>query len=220
VVQNLVSAGGTIVANTIGTKTGTIAINGVGGNIEITGQLGAEGLGAGTTGGTVAMTATGNVALRNTAVVNVSGKVGGGTVSVGTMPNRTQTATNVAIAAGATIKADATDSGKGGSVTILSTGATSMAGSISAKGGPNGGAGGFVEVSGNTGFSLTGMVDVSAPLGTQGSILIDPRDLDIVAVGTGDANVTSSGVDVNAPNPSQNTDITVSASALTALAGI
>ena len=217
VVTNLVTAGGTITANTVGNKTGTISIAGVGGNIEITGQLGAEGLATGTTGGTVAMTATGNVALRNTAVVSTSGKAGGGTVAIGTTLNRTQTATNVSIAAGATVKADATDTGKGGSVTILSTAATSMAGSITAKGGPNGGDGGFVEVSGNTGFSLTGMVDVSAPSGKQGSILIDPRDLDIVAVGSGDANVTAIGVDVTAPD--QNTTISVSASALTALTG-
>ena len=217
VVTNLVTAGGTITANTVGNKTGTISIAGVGGNIEITGQLGAEGLATGTTGGTVAMTATGNVALQNTAVVSTSGKAGGGTVAIGTTLNRTQTATNVSIAAGATVKADATDTGKGGSVTILSTAATSMAGSITAKGGPNGGDGGFVEVSGNTGFSLTGMVDVSAPSGKQGSILIDPRDLDIVAVGSGDANVTAIGVDVTAPD--QNTTISVSASALTALTG-
>ena len=112
VVQNLVSAGGRISANTVGPKTGMIAINGIGGNIEITGQLGAEGIGARTTGGTVAVTATGNVAVRSAAVINASGKAGGGTISIGTMPDRTQTATNTRIAAGATIKADATDRGK------------------------------------------------------------------------------------------------------------
>ncbi len=217
VVQNLVSAGGRISARSVGAKTGTVSIDGIGGNIEITGQLSAEGIAAGTTGGTIAMTATGNVALKNTAVANASGKAGGGTISIGTMPDRTQVATNTRIASGATVRADATDKGNGGKVVVLSGKATSMAGSISAKGGPNGGNGGFVEVSGNTGFSLTGKVDVSARKGTQGTILIDPMDLDIVASGANDGIKTASGIAVAAPD--QNTNQTVSASVLTALSG-
>ena len=51
-----------------------------------------------------------------------------------------------------------------------------MAGAIDAKGGQQGGNGGFVEISGET-LSLTGMVDTSAPLGAIGSLLLDPSDL-------------------------------------------
>ncbi|MEI7712471.1 MAG: filamentous hemagglutinin N-terminal domain-containing protein, partial [Rhodospirillales bacterium] len=217
VVQNLVTAGGKISARSMGEKTGTVSIAGIGGNIEITGQIGAEGIAAGTVGGTIAMTATGNVAVKGTAVVNASGKAGGGTVSIGTMPDRTRTATNTRIAAGATIKADATDKGNGGTVVVLSDAATSMAGSISAKGGPNGGNGGFVEVSGNTGFSLTGKIDVSAGKGVQGTILIDPQDLEIKAAGANDGDVAAGGVDVATPD--QDTDRSVSAAVLTALNG-
>ncbi len=92
-----------------------------------------------------------------------------------------------------------------------------MAGTIDAKGGASGGNGGFVEVSGNTGFSLTGMVDVSAPMGVTGTILLDPLDLDIVAAGADDEAAGSTGVDVGSPD--QATSITVTGSVLTALAG-
>ena len=53
------------------------------------------------------------------------------------------------IQAGAKISANATGKGDGGQVTVLSTQSTTMAGTITAKGGPSGGNGGFVEVSGD-----------------------------------------------------------------------
>ncbi len=62
-----------------------------------------------------------------------------------------------------------------------------------------------------------GRIDLSAPLGTIGSALLDPRDLDIVAAGTGDSNVVGGGLPVGAPD--QATDLTVSAAALTELRG-
>ena len=202
VVQNLVSAGGNISANTAGGKTGTISINGIGGSVEVTGQLSAQGFAAGTTGGSVAVNATGNVALASTARVNASGKAGGGTVAIGTTLARaqggpsvtaTQTAKSVSIASGATMKADATDTGNGGQITVLSTDNTNVAGNLSAKGGPNGGNGGIVEVSGYGAYSLSGVIDVSAPKGSLGSILIDPTELDITAaVGTEDGTFAGS----------------------------
>ena len=54
-----------------------------------------------------------------------------------------------------------------------------MAGAISAKGGPTGGDGGFVEVSGEH-LSLTGDVDLSATNGVTGTLLLDPDNLTIV----------------------------------------
>lgn len=50
-VTQLINAGGTIRANTVGSKTGTIAIEGVGGNIQIAGNLLAHGTQIGTKGG-------------------------------------------------------------------------------------------------------------------------------------------------------------------------
>ena len=82
-------------------------------------------------------------------------------------------AANTTIAHGATIGADATANGNGGRVTVLSKGHTNMAGSIDARGGPQGGNGGLVEELGAS-LSATGPVDVSAPMGTVGTILLDP----------------------------------------------
>ena len=218
VVQNLVSAGGRISANTVGAKTGTVSINGIGGNIEVTGQLSAQGIGAGTTGGAVAVNATGNVAVASSAQINVSGQAGGGTVAVGTTLARAQggpsvtpaqTAKNVSIASGATIAANATDKGNGGNVTVLSTGTTTFAGSILARGGPNGGNGGFVETSGHTlTLPASAFVDTRAPLGKAGTWLLDPTNFVIATAGdatTVVTNLAGGNVTIQADN-----DITVS----------
>ena len=156
-VQNLVQAGGRISANSVGSKTGTVVIGGLGGSIVLSGEVTADGTTPGSTGGQVLADASQAVALTGTARVSASGPAGGGTVAIGTTPARAAggpgtasglTAQTVQIAQGASIAANATDSGNGGRVTVLSSLSTSMAGSISAKGGPHGGNGGIVEVSG------------------------------------------------------------------------
>lgn len=224
IVQTLVRSGGTMRAATVGSQTGTVALNGVGGSIEVVGQLSATG--ASGPGGAITVVADGAVTVGAGARVDASGRTGGGVVAIGTTLARArggpavtgqQTAGKAAIAQGATIAANATGTGDGGRVTVLSKGPTQVNGSIAAKGGPKGGNGGSVEVSGDTLGLQTGSIDVSAPLGSAGNILFDPRDLDIVAAGTGDGNVTSGGLPVG--NPDQATDITVSASALTGLNG-
>ncbi len=229
IVQNLVQAGGKIRAATVGDQTGTIALNGVGGSIIVEGQLSAPGAAPGTKGGNIQVATTGNVVVASTAKINASGKAGGGNIGIGTTLDRVkggpsvtpaQVAANTTISKGATIKANATQKGDGGRVVVLSDmsgGTTRMDGLITAKGGAQGGDGGFVEVSGGNLGMNTGMIDLSAPRGKAGNVLFDPRDLDIVAAGANDGQVTSTGVPVG--NPDQSTDITVSASALTSLAG-
>ena len=83
------------------------------------------------------------------------------------------TAADTTIASGAQIAASATAAGSGGTVSVLSAGQTTMAGSLSAEGGSQSGNGGKVEVSGQT-LSLTGQIDVTAPRGNTGTILLDP----------------------------------------------
>jgi filamentous hemagglutinin family protein len=173
VVRNLVQAGGTVQAD-----NGTVVLNGIGGSIVVEGQLSAS-------GGNIEIAPTGNVTIAGTARIDASGGAGGGTVAIGTTLSRAKggpsvtprlVSANVAVEPGATISADATAKGNGGKVTVLSTGTTNMAGSLSAKGGPAGGNGGLVEVSGGT-LVLTGHVDATAPLGTTGTLLLDPLDL-------------------------------------------
>jgi hypothetical protein len=88
----------------------------------------------------------------------------------------------VQVAAGASIAANATANGNGGRVTVLSSESTSMAGDISAMGGPQGGDGGLVETSGESlGVASSAVVDTSAraPTGTTGTWLLDPADITI-----------------------------------------
>ena len=157
VVQTLVDAGGTIRADTARGRTGTIVLNGVGGDITVAGQLDATGTAPGTAGGRIGINGSGSVAIAAGARVDASGQAGGGTIAVGTTLARAaggpgtaskHTAANVSVAAGATLAANATAKGNGGRITLLSQQTTSMDGTISATGGPSGGNGGFVETSG------------------------------------------------------------------------
>ena len=210
VVQNLVTANGRAYADTIGQRTGTVLVSGTGGSVQVLGQIRAAGRAAGTVGGQVEVNATGAVTLGNAARVSVSGTAGGGAVAIGTTLARAAgaptvvpklTAASVTVAPGATISADATVRGNGGRVVLLSAGQTVHAGSVTAKGGPQGGNGGAAEVSGET-VVLTGAVDVSAPLGATGSILLDPLDLTITSTPTGDFPITQPSA--SAPNVAAN----------------
>ncbi len=188
IVQNLVQAGGKIRVATIGDHTGTIALNGVGGSIVVDGQLSAPGKAPGTKGGAIEVVSNGNVGIASTARIAASGKTGGGVIAIGTTLDRARggpgvtaamTATNVTVQQGATIAANAATNGPGGHVAILSQDTTRVAGTIRAKGGKNGGDGGFAEVSGEH-LSLTGDVDLSAPGGITGTLLLDPHNLTII----------------------------------------
>jgi len=61
---------------------------------------------------------------------------------------------------------------------VWSDEATTFAGAIEAKGGVNGGNGGFVETSGAS-LDVSGFVDASAVLGTGGEWLLDPQNIKI-----------------------------------------
>src|SRR5260370_27839915 len=56
-------------------------------------------------------------------------------------------------------------------------GDTSFAGSVSARGGPAGGAGGFIEISGKGNLAYAGTADASAVAGRAGTLLLDPKNL-------------------------------------------
>ncbi len=225
VVQTLVEAGGQIKANSVAGHTGRVVIAGRGGDVTVTGAIDAEGIAPGTKGGVIVANTTGTVAIAATARLSVEGKVGGGTVALGTTYARAaggpsvaskKTAKAVLIAAGSTISADATAKGNGGRVTVLSTVQTSSAGLITAKGGPQGGDGGFVEVSGQAGFALAGSIDVTAPKGAAGTILLDPDNLTIVSGQSSTAQI-SNGNTVTAGSPS--TDAVISAGTIDGLTG-
>ena len=89
----------------------------------------------------------------------------------------TLTAANTVIQPGAKVRANATDNGNGGRVVVQSNLSTTVSAAISAKGGPDGGDGGFVETSGGGDGGLTATPDLSAARGARGTWLIDPFDL-------------------------------------------
>jgi filamentous hemagglutinin family protein len=120
----------------------------------------------------------------------------GGTIVVdGTATTSTTSGT---VTNSGTLDASATAAGgSGGTVTVKNMGGTTVhSGMILAKGG-QGGTGGNAEVSGGT-LVFTGLVDLTAPGGTTGTLLLDPAALDVVTGGTGqvvsgenDANSTT-----------------------------
>ena len=71
------------------------------------------------------------------------------------------------------------DSGNGGSVVLWSNSHTAFAGSIEAKGGTAGGDGGQVEVSSHDTLAFVGQVVTAAPHGANGSLLLDPKNINI-----------------------------------------
>jgi len=116
------------------------------------------------------------------ATINAFGVNGGGTVRIGgeyqgsgIIPNALQTY----VSHNSVINADALINGNGGQVIIWSDETTRFLGTISARGGLNGGDGGFVEVSGKQGLDFQGVVDLLAPAGNVGTLLLDPTDITI-----------------------------------------
>ena len=94
---------------------------------------------------------------------------------------RWRNASRVAVAAGARLAADATDSGDGGRIVVWSQQSTRFAATASARGGARQGDGGLVEVSSKGLLALTGSADLSAPHGRAGTLLLDPADLTVQA---------------------------------------
>ncbi len=122
----------------------------------------------------------GSVALQGQAVslqdttVEVSGPAGG---SIRLSGERVSMA-------GSSLRADASGAGRGGSIEVLGRQLAEIQGTISARGGPQGGDGGFVETSASR-LAISTAPDLSAARGRGGTWLIDPRDIDIVPSGSG-----------------------------------
>jgi filamentous hemagglutinin family protein len=185
-VTQLINAGGTIRADTVGAQTGTISLSGIGGNIRIAGNLLARGSAAGTQGGAIQALTDGTVAVVAGADLDVSGDAGGGVIALGTDLARARngpadaaapTAAAVTIESGAALHADATGRGDAGTVTLLSRRYTGFQGAVTAQGGPRGGNGGRVEISSDGVISLGGTVLDTAIDGQAGEILLDPATL-------------------------------------------
>src|SRR5882724_44952 len=240
VVDSVINNSGVIEANSIGSRNGKIvlgaatqATKSAGApvqTVKLGGTISAAGKTKGTTGGTIV--ATGENIVVAGAKIDASGDAGGGKVMLGgdwaggnptvainnSMAKletyKIATATTLSVDAATTINTSAINSGQGGKVILWSDVQTTFAGTIFARGGANGGDGGFVEVSGKQQLAFTGQVDTSAPMGKTGDLLLDPDSYVINAdnVGTIQTNLATTNVliQTTAGGTGGNGDITVS----------
>lgn len=138
----------------------------------------------GTKGGQVEVLGN-RVAVMDNASIDASGSSGGGTILVGgDFQGKNPDVQNAAITwfgPDATLKANANNNGDGGKVIVWADNTTRAYGNIEARGGVNGGNGGFVEVSGKRYLDFDARVDTTASKGQTGTLLLDPTDITIVA---------------------------------------
>jgi large exoprotein involved in heme utilization and adhesion len=159
----------------IGQQTGTTLVTG---NVEVAGDVG------------------GMVDIRGDRVglfganIDASGLNGGGRVFVGgdyRGLDESLNASRTVVSEDSVIRADAVAEGDGGRVIVWAEETTGFYGTIDASGGLDAGDGGFVEVSGKENLIFRGEVDVEAPMGTAGTVLLDPENIVIVSGTAGSA---------------------------------
>ena len=162
-------------------KTGTVVASGI---------LDVSNTKPGESGGTVGVLGE-KVALVG-AEIEASGEGGGGTVLVGGDYQGQGEVVNAAetyVSGDSEIAADGLVEGDGGRVIVWADQATQFYGNINARGGSEGGNGGFVEVSGKKNLIFDGLVDVGASLGENGQLLLDPNRVVIGLSGNDNAQL-------------------------------
>ncbi len=179
----LVNQMGLVSANSCGEgANGKIVLKSSGDTILGAGSV-TSATGAGS-GGVIEATGT-RVGLMGDALVDASGQSGGGTVLIGGDERggnpSIQNASSTYVGAATRVKADALESGDGGKVIVWSDRQTRLYGNLSARGGRWGGNGGFVETSSKGYLDFQGIVDLRAPSGLAGMLLLDPSDITIYA---------------------------------------
>lgn len=199
VVDTVINMDGAIEARSVAMREGAIVLDGGGnGVVQVAGSLDAGAIGDSGAGGAIDVLGD-RVLVLGSAVIDASGPDGGGTIHIGgdlrgQGPRREASAT--VIARGAKLGANATRAGDGGQVVAWGDRYLGMAGDIAARGGPDGGNGGFVETSSKGGMAVTGRIDTAAPAGKAGTWLLDPVNVRILAEGT---ETNSLPVNVNDP---------------------
>jgi filamentous hemagglutinin family protein len=172
-------AGSLVSAN--GTSGGKVLLQAEGGTNLVGGTVEAKGNSG--RGGEVSALGV-RVGVVGHGVIDASGDSGGGTVLVGGdyqgKNSAVQNAERTYIGADGVIRADAMTTGDGGRVVVWADGDTRFNGNISAKGGARAGDGGFAEVSGKQFLDYRGLVNLIAPAGKVGTLLLDPQDIRVV----------------------------------------
>jgi len=202
-------------------ESGRVAIDGRGGDVRVVrvntrvDPPGLVGLAPSPSGAVLDVSSTSgaggtvSIAARNVLVSDVYDDRptidAGGAGQSGTIDVRASNA--IAIDAQASLRADAKSAtGNGGTINVIAGDTLRGYGSLSARGGSAGGNGGTIETSAPH-FALLGLrVDASAPVGTAGSWLIDPFDVNI-AHGVASGSLTGNPFDPLAASTIQDGDI-------------
>lgn len=206
VVDSVINNRGVIEANSVGTKNGMIVLGAATAatkpagsptqSVKVSGTLSAAGKGQDEKGGFVQI--TGEAVTVADAMIDASGRSGGGIVLIGgdtgggsvsptvaglakaqLQPLPVPTASMVAVDAASVIDASAKEQGDGGKVVVWSDGSTVFNGAVLATGGSQAGDGGFAEVSGHQSLSFDGAANLGAPAGVAGTLLLDPLNATI-----------------------------------------
>ena len=180
-------AGGRVAAE--GPSGGEVHIESTSGTTWVSGEVSARASEGG--GGTIRL--LGNRVGLEGATVDASGPTGGGEVLVGgdeSGEGSVPTAQSTYVSLDSTVSADALDDGDGGKVVVFAEGFANVQGRLSARGGPNGGDGGFIETSGLESLEILRTPDTTAANGDGGEWLIDPNDIEIVPGGGDPINAT------------------------------
>ncbi|MCR8725716.1 two-partner secretion domain-containing protein [Frigidibacter sp. ROC022] len=191
--RNVVNMSGVIEARTVSGRSGRVVLGGGGGGVRVSGRIDAQ---APATiverspvpparperGGVIEITGA-DIVLEG-ATLDVSGRDGGGDIRIGgdfrgagDLPH----ADTVSVDFASRLLASGTGNGDGGRIVVWSDIYTVFDGQIVARGGPEGGNGGEVEVSGRDGLSYRGLADLRAPAGNSGHGTLDPQDIVVVA---------------------------------------
>ncbi len=196
--RNAINLSGVAEASSVSVRNGTIILGGGdGGVVRVTGKVSTRS--RPTPAGIVVTQSArprargGDVTITGASIelagaqIDASGEGGGGLIRIGgdfagqgPLPR----AETVFGDAQTMINADALEQGDGGRIVLWSDAHTQFAGSLSARGGAQGGDGGFVEVSSKLTLNYTGLADRRAPLGKWGVLLLDPTDI-VVDPGVG-----------------------------------
>ena len=160
---------------------GRVEIHAGTGRARVSGSIGA---GCQEAGGAIAVSGR-EVIVESGANIDASGDYTAGSIKIGGgYQGKDDSIANSQITRvmeGAMVKADCRNYGNGGTVIVWSDVSSTFQGLISAKGGALAGNGGFVEVSGKQWLDFKGVVDLAAPKGEKGKLLLDPTNLRIQA---------------------------------------
>ncbi len=187
-VRHAVNLSGVAEARSVSQHNGTIFLGG-GGQVNVSGRVSTrekDVTGAVTTSmrprERPEILITGNQITLSGANIDASHSVGGGLIRIGgdfAGQGDLLRATTTTVDAKTAILADSLGAGDGGRIVVWSDLITEFSGELSARGGPEGGNGGFIEVSSPQTLKYSGKVDTRAPAGSWGTLLLDPSDITV-----------------------------------------